>query len=78
MLFVIMPDGICLSSRSQALTVNMCVNLRGIQALVAEHLLQSSNIHAVLEHHGGGGVTQLMRRAAFGVQTAAAVFFTSI
>jgi len=36
------------------------VDLRGIQVVVAQHLLDRPDVHAVLQHQRGGGVPQLV------------------
>ena len=38
----------------------MGVDFRGVQMVVAQHLLDGPDVHAVLQHQRGGGVPQLV------------------
>ena len=47
----------------EGLDADMGVNLRGVEAGVAEHFLDVADVRAVLMHVGGAGVAEQVRRA---------------
>ena len=49
--------------------INMGVDLRGIQVVMSQNLLDRPDVHAVLQHQRCRRVPQLMRRILGGVQT---------
>ena len=59
-LFPRLSKGIGLSGGTEILVVHVGIDLSRVQVLVAQHLLESTHIHAVLQHQGGGGVAQLV------------------
>ena len=60
---------ICLRGDTQGFIINMGVDLRGIQVVMSQNLLDRPDIHAVLQHQRCRRVPQLMRRILGGVQT---------
>ena len=67
--FAVAADRICPGSSTQALVVNMGIDLGSIQTFVSQHLLQRAHIYAVLKHQGGSGMAQLVRGVALGIQS---------
>ena len=57
------------SGDTQSFIINMGVDLRGIQVVMSQNLLDRPDIHAVLQHQRCRRVPQLMRRILGGVQT---------
>ena len=55
-----MGQGICLCGNPQGVIVDMGVDLRGIQVVVAQDFLNGPDVHTVLQHQRGGGVAQLV------------------
>ena len=55
-----MTQGIRGGGSTQLCGVDVCVDLRRVQILVAQNLLQGSNVHTVLQHERGSRVPQLV------------------
>ena len=56
----------------QCLIVNVSIDLRSIQMLMAQYLLDCSHIHAVLQHQRSGGMTKLVGRVLGAVESGGA------
>ena len=54
------PQGIGAGRNAECLVVDMGVNFGRIQVLMPQYLLDRLDVHAVLEHEGGGGVAELV------------------
>ena len=65
--------GICqrigLGGDLQVVVGDVSVDLRGVQVVVSQHLLEGAHVHAVLQHQRGRRVAELVGGVLAGVQT---------
>ena len=54
-------ERICLRCNTQALIIDMGIDLCGVQMIVPKNFMHSANIHTILQHQRSSGVAELVR-----------------